>query len=277
MDPKGKVVVVTGATSGLGQAFAIDIAGRGAKVVLVGRDAKRAEETLAAIRACGGTAEVALGDVSTIAGAKALGKAILAKHPRIDVLVNNAGGVFKTLSRTADGVETTFALNTLGAWVLEKELHGALATAKGRVVNVATGFLDSFPVKVDSLAAPAKYSGYNQYGQAKQASVMMTVEQSARHANDGVTYVALHPGIIMGTRFGGGQAKLMQVLAGPVMRLIGIACTLDEAKRRFRVAAFEEIPSGSYVVKGKPAPLPKQARDEKVRRDVVALLEKIAA
>src|SRR5687768_5519424 len=118
MDPKGKIVVITGATSGLGQQFAIDIAKRGARVVFVGRDAKRAEET----RERAGSGEIILGDVSTIAGAKAVAREILAKHPKIDVLVNNAGGTFKTFSKTADGVEMTFALNTLGAWVLAREL-----------------------------------------------------------------------------------------------------------------------------------------------------------
>src|SRR4051794_28266051 len=119
MDPKGKVVVVTGATSGLGQATAIDLASKGAKVLVVGRDAARANETLAQIKGAGGDAEVILGDVSTVTGAKAVAKDILAKAPRIDVLLNNAGGTFKTETKTAEGVETTFALNTLGAYVLE--------------------------------------------------------------------------------------------------------------------------------------------------------------
>src|SRR5262245_55337889 len=105
-DPKGKVVVITGATSGLGQAAAIDFAKAGAVVFIVGRDAARANETLAAIRAAGGAADVVLGDVSTVAGAKSIARAVLAKTDRVDVLVNNAGGTFKTLGRTSEGVET---------------------------------------------------------------------------------------------------------------------------------------------------------------------------
>jgi NAD(P)-dependent dehydrogenase (short-subunit alcohol dehydrogenase family) len=277
MDPKGKVVVVTGATSGLGQATAIDLAKKGAKVLVVGRDAARANETLAQIKEAGGDAEVILGDVSTVTGAKAVAKDILAKAPRIDVLINNAGGTFKTESKTAEGIEMTFALNTLGAYILEKELHGALAAAKGRVVNVATGFLDSFPVVVDELVAPKKYKGLTQYGAAKQAAVMMTVEQAKRYEKDGITAVSIHPGIIMGTRFGGGQPKVAQIIGGPIMRLIGLACTLEEAQRRFSVAAFGDVPSGSYIVNGKAAKLPKQVNDEAVRQQVVALLEKLAA
>src|SRR5207253_2387286 len=134
-------------------------------------------------------------------------------------------------------------------FVLEKELHPLLAAAKGRVVNLATGLLDSFPVDPDDLVAPKKYSGLGQYARSKQASVMMTVEQSKRFGADGVTAVSIHPGIIMGTRFGGGQPKIAQMIGGPIMRAIGFACTLEEATRRFNVAAFGDVPTGSYVVK----------------------------
>ncbi|HVO29958.1 MAG TPA: SDR family NAD(P)-dependent oxidoreductase [bacterium] len=273
----GKVVVITGATSGLGRRAAIDFAKGGARVVVTGRDAARANETVASIAASGGKADVALGDVSTRAGARELARAVLAKAPKIDVLLNNAGGTFKALEKTSDGIEKTFALNTLGAFVLERELHGAIAAAKGRVVNVATGFLDSYPVVVDELLEPKKYSGFSQYGRAKNATVMMTVEQAKRYEKDGVRVVSVHPGIIMGTRFGGGQPKIAQILGGPVMRAIGLGATIDQASERFRIACFDDVPNAAYIVKGKPAPLPKPAQDPAVRSAVLALLEKLAA
>lgn len=222
-----------------------------------------------------GSCELVVGDVSTRAGVKAVAAAILEKAPKIDVLLNNAGGQFNSFSKTSEGIETTLALNTLGAFLLEKELHGALSAAKGRVVNVATGFLDNFPVVLDELNEPRKYSGLQQYGRVKTASVMMTVEQSKRF--DGVTAVSVHPGIILGTRFGGGQPKAMQMIAGPIMRAIGLACTLEEAVRRFTVACFGDVPSGSYLVKGNVAPLPKQVDDANVRAGVWTFLEKNAA
>jgi NAD(P)-dependent dehydrogenase (short-subunit alcohol dehydrogenase family) len=267
---KGKVVVITGATSGLGQAAAIDFAKAGARVLVVGRDAARAQET---VQAAGPNAEVVLGDVATKAGVKALAQAILAKAPKIDVLVNNAGGTFKEKKLTTDGVETTFALNTLGAFLLERELHQALKG--GRVVNLATGLLNSFPVDPSDVAVRnKKYSGLNQYGQAKSASVCMTVEQAKRLTD--VTAVSIHPGIILGTRFGGGQPKMQQMLAGPIMRALGVACTLEEAVAKFRVAAFGDVPNGSYLVNGKPAKLPKQADDASVRQQVWDLLERLS-
>jgi NAD(P)-dependent dehydrogenase (short-subunit alcohol dehydrogenase family) len=277
MDIKGKIVVITGATSGLGQAAAIDFAKAGAKVFVVGRDAMRAAETQTSARNAGGEAEVIIGDVSTRAGVKAVAQAILAKTARVDVLVNNAGGTFKTFSRSADGIEATFALNTLSAFVLAQELRKALAAAHGRVVNLVTGFLGTFPVDVEGLVAPKKYGAFGQYGRAKHASLMMTIEEAKRFAADGVTVVALHPGVIMGTRFGGGQPKLAQMLGGPIMRGIGFASTIEEAVDRFRVACFGDVPSGSYLVRGKPAPLPKQSNDEATRANVLALLERLAA
>jgi len=274
MQIQDKIVVITGATSGLGQAVAIDFAQAGARVFIVGRDAARAAETR---ERAGANAEVVIGDVSTRAGVKSVADAILARTSKIDVLVNNAGGTFKQLSRTADDIETTFALNTFGPFLLERALHGALVAAHGRVVNLATGFLDRFPIAdVDELVAPKKYSGLGQYGRVKLASVMMTVEQAERYRDEGVTATALHPGIIMGTRFGGGQPKWQQAIGGPIMRAFGLACTLDEAVRRFRVACFGEVPSGSYIVKGEPVRLPKQSSDPAMRARVVARLEQLA-
>ncbi len=277
MDLKGKVVVITGATSGLGQATAIDFASRGAKVILTGRDTARGNETLAQIKAKGGDAELILGDVSTKAGMNAVAQAILAKTQRIDVLLNNAGGRFEAMTQTADGIETTFALNAVGSYVLERQLHPAIAAAKGRVVNVVTGFLNSFKVKPDQLKAPPKFSSFGIYGIAKHAMVMMSIEQAKRYEAEGVKVVSVHPGVIMGTRFGGGQPAFVQAIGGPLMRAIGFMCTLEEAVRRFGVACFDDVPSGSYMVNGKVAALPKQSTDAPLRGQVVTVLDQLAA
>lgn len=277
MDISGKTVVVTGATSGLGQAAAIDFAQSGADVVIVGRDAERARETAERARSRGGAAPtIVLADLTTRAGVRSAAAAILERARTVDVLVNNAGGTFPDLGFTADGLERTFALNTLAPYLLERELHGALRTAMGRVVNVTTGLLDWFPVNVAELPSGRRFSSMGQYGRSKLASVMMSVEQAARFAPEGLTFVALHPGVIMGTRFGGGQPEILQAVAGPIMRAVGFACTLGEAVRRFRVACFDDVQSGTYLVRGRPAPLPKQARSPEVRQELVALLEKLA-
>ena len=278
MEFKGKIVVITGASSGLGQAAAIDFAARGARVVVVGRDIARCADTLKGITEKGGDGVVVTGDVSTKAGVKATAAAILAvANDGVDVLFNNAGGTFDTAAETADGVDNTFALNTLGAFLLERALHAALAKRKGRVVNLSTGFLNNFKLDVEDLVAPKKYSGFSQYGKVKLASVLMTVEQAQRFANDSVTAVSMHPGIILGTRFNGGTPKVMQAVGGPILRAVGLACTIDEAQRRFREVAFGDVGNGSYVVNGKKGTLPKQATDPVLRGRLMALLDGYAA
>lgn len=273
----GRRVLVSGAGSGIGKGIAFLMARLGARLIICGRKPEALEETATWLRKLGSpevlVVPASIRDPDAVAS---LMDTVWERFGGLDVLINNAGGQFKTMTKTSDGIETTFALNTLGAWTLERELHGAIAAAKGRVVNVATGFLDSFPVDVDDLVAPKKYKSIAQYGRTKQASVMMTVEQAKRYESEGVKAVSIHPGIIMGTRFNGGQPKAMQMIAGPIMRAIGIACTLDEAQRRFRVAAFGDVPNGSYLVNGAPAPLPKQVNDGAVRTRVVQLLEKLS-
>ena len=272
-----KTVVVTGATSGLGQAAAVDFAKDGARVIIVGRDAARAAATIKKAEAAGGHVISIIGDLSSRAGVQAIAEAIRAQTDRLDVLVNNAGGMFKTQQSSDDGVEMTFALNTLGAFLLEHALHPLLAAAKGRVVNVATGMLDHFPVKVDELVSPKRYSGFNQYGRAKLASVMMTVEQAKRFETDGVSAVSLHPGIVLGTRFGGGQSKAFQRTVGSLLRLIGMARPLEASVKDYQTACFGEIQNGAYVIKGAKAKLPKQAEDDAVRAKIMSLLDRLSA
>lgn len=279
MDPRGATVVVTGASSGLGEATAVALAAAGARVLVVGRDPARTASTARRCRDAGGQAEVILGDVSTRSGVAAVGDGVLQHTERVDVLINNAGGVFPQLTHTADGVESTLALNTLGYLLLERALHPALVQAKGRVVNTATGFLDSFPITPSELLAPKAYSGFNQYGYAKLATVMLTVEQAERFAADGVTCTSLWPGIVMGTRFGGASAPpaLLQRMMGPLLRLVGWGATLAQSAAMYRAAAFDDVPSGSYLVRGRVAPLPLQAQDPVLRKQVVAMIDGLAA
>src|SRR6185312_16831828 len=108
---RGKSVVITGATSGIGEVAAIRLAEQGARIVFTARDQKRAEATLAQLRAANGTADhrVVMGDLSLLAEQKRLAGEIAATAPRIDVLVNNAGALFNRRTLTADGLEMTFA------------------------------------------------------------------------------------------------------------------------------------------------------------------------
>src|SRR5215472_18644770 len=116
----GKVVVITGATSGIGQIAATRLAALGARIVLVARDRGRADATLARLKEAGpnGGHSAHLADLSILAEMKRVGREIAAAEPRVDVLINNAGNVFPTRRVTADGLECTFATNHMAYFVL---------------------------------------------------------------------------------------------------------------------------------------------------------------
>src|SRR5262245_14025254 len=119
-DVRGKSILVTGGTSGIGLEASVELARRGARVVLVGRDPQRSEAAVAAVKTRSGSAEVShlLCDFSSQADIRRLAEAVLAGHDRLHVLVNNAGGVNKKRQLTVDGIEKTFAVNHLGYFLL---------------------------------------------------------------------------------------------------------------------------------------------------------------
>jgi retinol dehydrogenase-14 len=119
-DVRGKTILVTGATSGIGLEASVELARRGARIVMVGRDPGRTEAALADVMARSGSREVShlLCDFSSQAAIRRLAEELLAGHDRLDVLVNNAGGVNRHRGLTEDGIERTFAVNHLGYFLL---------------------------------------------------------------------------------------------------------------------------------------------------------------
>jgi retinol dehydrogenase 12 len=122
---EGKVFLVTGATEGIGKAAALDFAKRGATVVLVGRSREKGERVLEELKSQSGnpSVELLLGDLSKLADIRAVAAAFRAKYDRLDVLVNNAGAVFRERTLSADGFEMTFALNHLAYQIFRAVLH----------------------------------------------------------------------------------------------------------------------------------------------------------
>jgi len=180
---------------------------------------------------------------------------------------------------SADNIEATFALNTVAPFAITSHLHGALARANGRVVNIATGFLGRTRLDVDELVNPRSHSSFGSYARAKLASIMVTLEQAERWERDGISAVAVQPGIVMGTRFGGADPSnpsLGRSIGAPIMKLLGIGATLEQATERYQQAAFDSrLASGAYFAWGKVAKIPNQAQDADVRLAVWRLLEEL--
>jgi len=201
VDLSGSVAVVTGATTGLGRETARALASAGAHVVVCGRSAEKCQESIDAIVAAHPDASLEfepfdLGDLSTV---RAGAEAILARHPSISILVNNAGVMFTPEGRTAQGFETQFGTNHLGHFVFTKHLLPALrSAAPSRVVNLSSaghGFSDILWDDPNYESRP--YDKFEAYGQSKTANVLFSVALDSRLAGDGVRSNAVHPGMIM--------------------------------------------------------------------------------
>jgi dehydrogenase/reductase SDR family member 12 len=197
-DPQGpmgdRTVVVSGATSGIGRAAALIFAAAGARVCLVGRDPDRLESTRSQITQLGaeGTVEVAdLEDLSQVRAAAAR----MSRLGEIDVLVNNAGALFRARRTVAGGFEATVALNLLSPYLLTELLGPALEAAGGRVITITSAGLYTQRFQLSSLVMSREgYNGTVAYARAKRAEVVLTEEWQRRYGNRGVTFHTVHPG-----------------------------------------------------------------------------------
>ena len=201
---KGKVVVITGATSGIGQIAAESLAGLGARIVQVARDKSRGEAALERLRqrAPGVAHSIYYADLSRLAQMKQVAAQIAAAEPRIDVLINNAGALFASRQVTEDGLELTFALNHMSYFVLTHGLRERLAASPpARVVNTSSDAHKGARLDFSDLQSARGYSGFKVYGRSKLCNILFTRELARRLAGTGVTANCLHPGFVA-TRFG---------------------------------------------------------------------------
>jgi NAD(P)-dependent dehydrogenase (short-subunit alcohol dehydrogenase family) len=205
---QGKVVVLTGGTSGIGEAAALKLAKTGARLVLVARDASRAEATLKRLQKVSpGTAPASahtahLADLSLVTETQRVAREIAAAELRIDVLINNAGLICARRQVTAEGQELTFATNHLAYFVLTHGLLGRLlASAPARIVNTTSEVHRGAKLDFGDLQSEHGYSGFGVYAKSKLANVLFTSEVARRLSGSGVTANSLHPGVVA-SRFG---------------------------------------------------------------------------
>src|SRR3954463_11330818 len=192
----GKVVVITGGTSGIGQVAAEKLAGMGARIVLIARDKSRADSTLARLRHSGPGANhtVHFADMSRIGEVRRVAGEIAAVEPRIDVLLNNAGAMFYDRQVTADGLERTFATNHMSYFVLTLALRPQLAAAApSRVVNTASDAHRGAKLDFDDLQCEKKYKAFTAYARSKLSNILFTRELARQFAGTGITANSLHP------------------------------------------------------------------------------------
>jgi NAD(P)-dependent dehydrogenase (short-subunit alcohol dehydrogenase family) len=261
---QGKTVVVTGATSGIGEVAAMKLAAMGARIVFVARDAGRAQATLAAIErvAPGGGHRFLTAELSLMAEARRVGEAIAASEPRVDVLVNNAGAIFSDRRVTMEGLEMTFALNHMAYFALTQALRGRLvASAPARIVSTASAAHAGARLDFDDLQCARGYSGQRAYRRSKLANILFTRELARRLAGTGVVANCLHPGFVA-SRFGDEAGGWLGWAFAVAKRCAAISPEQGADTLVFLASAPEAADvSGEYFVKRKPAKPSAAARD----------------
>jgi len=195
---KGKTVLVTGGTNGLGLVTARELARMGAQVTIISRNAEKCAAVAEAIKtATGNPVEFIAADLSTLAGIMQAAATFKQRHTHLHVLVNNAGALFARRQLTSDGYEMTFALNHLNYFLLTILLLDILkASAPARIVNVSSHAHEGASLDFDNLQGEKHFSGMQAYGQSKLANILFTYELARRLEGSGVTVNALHPGFI---------------------------------------------------------------------------------
>jgi retinol dehydrogenase-12 len=212
------LVVLTGATRGIGRAAAIEIARQGAELALVGREPERVRAVAGEAAATGGGAPVHehVADLTSMAEVRALAEDLLARYEHIDVLANNAGALFASRGVTSEGFERTFALNHLAPFLLTNLLRERLGGA--RVVTTASDAHKAGHLDLQDLQAERSYAAMRVYGTTKLCNILFTRELAKRTSE--LRANCFHPGVVR-TGFGkneNGIWKLLTTLGGPFFR-----------------------------------------------------------
>jgi NAD(P)-dependent dehydrogenase (short-subunit alcohol dehydrogenase family) len=274
---QGKTVLVTGANQGIGKATAIALAAKGARVVLVARNAEKGRAALAEVEAAGkGGGELIVADLSSQEQVRRVAADFKARHDRLHVLVNNAGVFVPERHTTVDGLEETFALNHLGYFLLTRELLEVLqATAGARIVNVSSEAHRSAKMQWDDLQfAHTPYRAFKAYGQSKLANVLFTYELARRLEGTGVTANCLHPGVIasgFGQTYGGAVSVLLKIVRPFLL-------TAEEgARTSVYLASSPEVEgvSGKYFSKCKAVPSNAVSYEEQSQNKLWSLSEQM--
>ncbi len=259
---KGKTVLVTGSTDGLGREVALRSAALGAHVIVHGRNQERGKAVVAEIEKAGkGSAKFYAADFASLADVRSLAQAIRRDYKRLDVLVNNAGIWIRDRQVSKDGHELHFAVNYLAGFLLTRELLPLLvSSAPSRVVNVSSLSQSAIDFSDVMLERPGRAA--QGYGQSKFAQILFTIDLAAELKEKNVTVTALHPATLMDTS--------MVREAG-----VGARSTVDEGAQAVMKQITGSVESGRYYNGQQPAQPLAQANDPAVRAQLKQLSLKL--
>lgn len=254
-DPR--TIVITGASDGIGAVAARQLRDRGHEVVVVGRSP---EKTARVAEVTGSPSHIA--DFGDLADVRRLADELLAAYQRIDVLANNAGGIF-TQQRTVDGHDLTFQVNHLSPFLLTHLLMDRLVASRAAVIQTSSVAHRAFGrIDLDDLDNARSWSANKAYGDAKLANVLMTVELHRRFHDEGVSAAAFHPGVIP-TNFANDTSSLLRVAyRTPLRRLLtGVETGAGRLTWLADGVPGEDWESGRYYERNRPGKVNPQVKD----------------
>jgi NAD(P)-dependent dehydrogenase (short-subunit alcohol dehydrogenase family) len=274
-DQTGKLVVITGATGGLGYETALALAGANATIVLTGRNARKGADALARIRAIYPGADISYDtlDVGSLGSVEEFARHFSAEHDRLDILVNNAGIMaLPTREITADGYERQFETNYLGHFALTARLQPLLSAARGRVVTLSSGLAARGRLQLGDLQLAANYNPQAAYSQSKLACLMFARELQVRsdRAGLGIGSYAAHPGVSRTDLIANGMGpNSIAARLKPVTDLLFQSAAAGALPTLYAATSPDVVPGGYYgpdgfmEMRGAPteAKVPSQARN----------------
>ncbi len=238
-DLSDMTVLVTGSTSGIGREAALAFGRLGAEVIVHGRDAEAGQAVCDKLATTAATNAWFLeADFAQLQAVRDMATTIHDRVDELDVLVNNAGGLFPSGGVTADGIAYTFGINHLAPFVLTQELRPELAAAAGRVVTTSSEAHQSVTIDFDALTEPETGTGMIAYSRSKLANILFTRELARRWGDDNITATCLHPGAIPGSGFA-------RNLPTPLSTIIQAA---DRLPTRISSAVFDTPVDGAATI-----------------------------
>lgn len=272
---ENKTVLVTGATSGIGEVTAVELARLGARVLVVGRNPERAGWVVKKIVDQGGAAEALTADLTSQAEIRRMAQEVKERVSQLDVLVNNAGAFFNRFQRTPDGLESTFALNHLSYFLLSALLLPLLKKSpSARIVNVSSMAHMTHHLDFGDLQMEKHYSGWTAYGRSKLCNLYFTYELARRLKGSSVTVNALHPGFVA-TNFGRADNSLVSAVFGLLQ--LAAKSPQEGARTSIFLAASKAVEgkTGEYYVDCRPVRSSEISYDEGIARKLWSVSEKL--
>ena len=275
------VVVITGGNAGIGKETAVGLASQGANVIITSRNAERGATAVAEIRERSGseTVEAMPLDLASFESIHSFASDLARRTDRLDVLIDNAGGVLGKRSETQDGFETTFGVNHLGHFLLTNLLLDQLrASAPARVVVVSSHAHKGARkgLDFDDLQSERRYKPFDAYSKSKLANIYFARELARRLEGSGVTANSLHPGFVASRFARDGDLGWLGNIGMPLARPFAISQEAG-ARTPIYLASSPDVAdtSGLYFYKCAPSPPSAVAQDDEAAKRLWAVSEEL--